>query len=135
MDTSPRPADPPTTGTARTGATGEQLACELLTAFGLQVVARNWRIADGDLRGELDVVALDHDAGEVVVVEVKTRRGGGFGGPLAAVTARKQARLRRLALALLVGADLPYRQVRFDVVGVRLDHDPPRLEHVREAFQ
>lgn len=119
---------------ARAGATGEDLACELLTHRGLQVVARNWRIADGDLRGELDVIALDHDQRAVVVVEVKARHGGGFGGPLAAVTPRKQARIRRLALAFLVRADLPYRQVRFDVVGVRLDHDPPRLEHVREAF-
>lgn len=134
MDTSPRPPHAPSVDTARTGVAGEQLACELLTSFGLEVVARNWRVADGDLRGELDAVALDHDAGQVVVVEVKTRRGGGFGGPLAAVTPRKQARLRRLAVAFLVGADLPYRRVRFDVVGVRLDHDPPRLEHVREAF-
>lgn len=135
MDTSPRRTAPRSTvTTAGTGAVGEQLACELLTNVGLEVVARNWRVAAGDLRGELDVVALDHDAALVVVVEVKTRRGGGFGGPLAAVTPRKQARLRRLAVAFLVAADLPYRRVRFDVVGVRLDHDPPRLEHVREAF-
>lgn len=134
MDTTPRTPDRPRTDTAGTGATGEQLACELLTARGLEVVARNWRVADGDLRGELDVVALDHDAHVVVVVEVKARRGGGFGGPVAAVTPRKQARLRRLAVAFLVAADLPYRQVRFDVVGVRLDHAPPSLEHVREAF-
>lgn len=118
----------------RTGALGEDLAADHLAGIGLEVVARNWRIADGDLRGELDVVALDHAARQVVVVEVKTRRGDGFGGPLAAVTPRKQARIRRLAVAFLVAADLPYRQVRFDVVAVRLDHDPPGLDHVVAAF-
>lgn len=124
----------PTASHQRTGAIGEELACRYLTEAGLEVVARNWRVADGDLRGELDVVALDHDARLVVVVEVKTRRGNGFGGALAAVTPRKQARIRRLAVAFLLAADLPYRQVRLDVVAVRLDVDPPRIDHVQEAF-
>lgn len=124
----------PTTPHQRTGTIGEELACQWLTQAGLEVVARNWRIADGDLRGELDVVALDHAARLVVVVEVKTRRGDGFGGALAAVDPRKQARIRRLAVAFLVAADLPYRRVRFDVVAVRLDLDPPGIDHVTEAF-
>lgn len=118
----------------RTGAIGEDLAARHLAAQGLEVVARNWRVARGDLRGELDLVALDHDARTVVVVEVKTRRGDGFGGALAAVTPRKQARIRRLAVAFLVDAQLPYRQVRLDVVAVRLDRDPPTIDHVVGAF-
>ena len=118
----------------RTGALGEDLAAQHLADQGLEVVARNWRVARGDLRGELDLVALDHDARVVVVVEVKTRRGDGFGGALAAVTPRKQARIRRLAVAFLLDARLPYRQVRLDVVAVRLDHDPPTIDHVVGAF-
>lgn len=116
----------------RTGDHGELLAAEHLAALGMEVVARNWRIASGDLRGELDLVALDHQAGCVVVVEVKTRRGGGWGGPLAAVGPRKQATLRRLAMAFVVAADLPYRDVRIDVVGVRLD--TRHLHHVTHAL-
>jgi putative endonuclease len=127
MSTNPTPAH-------RAGATGEDLAAQFLAVRGLEVIARNWRIADGDLRGELDLIALDHGTRQVVIVEVKARHSGGFGGPLGAVTPRKQARVRRLAVAFLVGADLPYWQVRFDVVGVRLDHDPPSLVHVQEAF-
>lgn len=119
---------------AAVGARGEQLACDFLTSLGLEVVARNWRIALGELRGELDVVALDHGNRQVVVVEVKARSGGGFGGPLAAVTPRKQARIRQLAVMFLVEARLPYPHVRFDVVGVRFDHDPPGIQHVMEAF-
>lgn len=115
-----------------TGETGETLACDHLEQLGLEVVARNWRIAEGDLRGELDVVALDHDAGCVVVVEVKTRRGGAWGGPLAAVSPRKQARLRRLAMAFVASSLLPYRDVRIDVIGVRLD--TRHLHHVVAAL-
>lgn len=118
----------------RTGLAGEDLAARWLSTRGLEVVARNWRVADGDLRGELDIVALDHDARLVVVVEVKTRRGNRFGGALAAVTPRKQAKIRRLAVAFLIAADLPYRRVRFDVIAIRLDRDPPLVDHVVEAF-
>lgn len=116
----------------RVGDHGETLAAEHLASRGLEVVARNWRIASGDLRGELDLVALDHHAGCVVVVEVKTRRGAGWGGPLAAVGHRKQAALRRLAMAFMVEADVPYRQVRIDVIGVRLD--TRHLHHVVDAL-
>lgn len=117
---------------AATWAVGEQLACDHLVNLGFEVVARNWRTSIGRVRGELDVVALDHERCHVVVVEVKTRRGAGFGGALAAVDRRKRDRLRRLATAFLVEAALPYREVRFDVIGVRLD--TRHLHHVMDAL-
>lgn len=126
------PGEAAATTRSTTGRVGEQLACDHLGNLGMEVVARNWRICDGDLRGELDVVALDHAAGVVVIVEVKTRRGAGFGGALAAVDGRKRAKLRRLAMALLSEARLPYRDVRFDVVAVRLD--TRHLHHVMDAL-
>jgi putative endonuclease len=119
---------------ATLGARGEDLAADHLAGTGLEVVARNWRLTSGELRGELDVVALDHDHAMVVVCEVKTRRGDAYGGPLAAVTPRKQARIRALTVALLTTGDLPYRTVRFDVVGVWLGGRTPRVEHVVAAF-
>lgn len=130
----PRPVRRDRHPAAETGRVGEQVAADHLAAAGLEVVCRNWRIAEGDLRGELDVVALDHDQRVVVVVEVKSRRGAGYGGGLAAVTVRKQAKIRRLAVAFLLAADLPYRHVRFDVVEVRLDLVPPRVFHLEQAF-
>lgn len=119
-----------------TGALGEDVACAHLRRAGLEVLARNWRVARGDLRGELDVVALDRGASTLVVVEVKTRRHPGRGGPLGAVSPDKLRRLRRLAAAMLHDLDLPpTRHVRIDVIGVVLDDDdrPRRLEHVRGA--
>lgn len=102
---------------------------------GYEVLARNWRVHDGALRGELDVVAVDREVGLLVVVEVKTRRGDAYGGPLVAVTPTKQEKLRSLALAFLRTSDVPWRYVRFDVVGVWLVPGAgPRIEHVVDAF-
>lgn len=117
------------------GLRGEVLAARHLGEDGLEVVARNWRLTAGPVRGELDLIALDGLRGQVVICEVKTRRGDRFGGPLVAVTPRKQARVRRLAATFLPGARLPYRPVRFDVVGVWLpSRGAGRLTHLVEAF-
>lgn len=98
------------------GRIGEQMAVLHLEACGLVVLTRNWR-STGAVRGEIDVVARDGDA--IVFCEVKARRGWQAGGPLEAVTPRKQSQLRRLAAAWLAAhrADGAV-QVRFDVVGV-----------------
>ena len=86
------------------GAYGERLAARYLAEAGLEVLDRNWRCA----QGEVDIVALDGDC--LVVCEVKTRRGQGFGDPVEAVTWRKAARLRRLAACWL--AEHPGRWAR-----------------------
>lgn len=111
------------------GRYGEQLAARHLAEQGMAILDRNWRCR----AGEIDIVARD---GELLVIcEVKTRRGTGFGAPLEAVTPRKAARLRRLAAAWLVEHRPLRADVRFDVVGVLA---PPRgaavVEHVRGAF-
>lgn len=118
-----------------TGAYGEQLAAEHLTAVdGLELVARNWRIAEGALRGELDLVATTPDRGCLVVVEVRTRTDAArFGGAVAAVPPRKAAQVRRLAAAFLRTAHPPVAAVRLDLVAVDLGAEP-RLTHVEAAL-
>ena len=119
------PADP----RARLARRGEDLACELLRTAGLEVVARNWRCREG----EIDVLASA--PGLLVVCEVKTRRGDGFGSAAAAVTWSKQRRLRRLAAAYLAEAGLPPVVVRFDVVAVTWPRGrAPVAEHLQGAF-
>lgn len=127
----PAPTDPRT----RLGARGEALAAAHLADDGLEVVARNWRLARGEVRGELDLVAVDRNAGVLVVVEVKTRRGDRYGGPLRAVTPAKQQRIRALALAFVRTAEMGPLRLRFDVVGVWLPPGGgPRVEHLEGAF-
>jgi len=96
----------------RVGEAGEQAAAEFVTSLGYRIVARNVRFRSG----EIDLVA--RDGGVLVFVEVKTRRGRGFGTPDEAVGAAKQRRLIRLASLYLarLGSDPP--PCRFDVVSV-----------------
>jgi putative endonuclease len=111
------------------GRAGETRAAEHLTLTGYRVVDRNWRCAEG----ELDLVAVCDR--EVVVVEVKTRRGDDFGDPLEAVDDRKRARLWRLAHrwkrehpAIAAG-----RALRLDAIGIT-GPDPRcgRLVHLQD---
>lgn len=96
------------------GAYGERVAARLLTEAGMEVLDRNWRCP----RGEIDIVARDAAADEVVFVEVKTRRSTAFGLPAEAVTPAKLARLRRLAGAWLSAHDVVAGGIRLDVVAV-----------------
>ncbi len=70
----------------------------------------------------------------LVFVEVKLRRGTGFGDPLEAVDRRKQEGLRLLTEQYLAEKDPDYDEVRFDVVGILERRDGRRLRHVRHAF-
>lgn len=117
------------------GPLGEALAADHLVADdGLEVLARNWRLRTGELRGELDLVAVDHEHGCLVVVEVKARRDADrFGGALAAVSPRKAARLRALTGAFLRQSHLRWGRVRLDVVAVDVGRRP-RLTHVVDAL-
>lgn len=113
------------TTTRQLGAYGEELAARYLGDRGLTILARNWRCPVG----EIDIVARDADT--LVVYEVKTRRGTGFGDPLEAVTHVKAQRLRRLALAFLEESGLHPPQIRIDVIGIlRPPSGPARLDHV-----
>jgi putative endonuclease len=94
------------------GRWGEDLAARHYRRLGYEVLDRNWRIR----RGELDLVV--RRGGTVVFCEVKTRRTGGFGGPVAAVDRAKQLRLRRLAAAWLAAHDVHRVDVRFDVIAI-----------------
>lgn len=127
------PGDWPST--ARLGAFGEQAAARHLTECdGLRLLARNWRVAAGELRGELDLVALDERAGCLVVAEVKTRRDASrLGGAVGALSPRKRQRVRRLTAAFLHDSGLRVGRVRLDAVAVDLAPSP-RLTHLVAAL-
>ncbi len=107
------------------GRYGERVAAAHLTGRGLVVLDRNWR----GQAGEIDLVAMDGD--ELVVVEVKTRRGSAFGHPAEAVTPAKLGRLRRLAGQWLAAHDVHPTSVRVDVVAVHVaPAGAARVEHL-----
>ena len=108
------------------GAAGETLAASYLTLKGLDVVARNAKIAGV----EVDVLA---DEGEArVLVEVKLRTRSDYGGALLAISREQQDRLRRAARAIAAESR---RDVRIDVIALELNDDGLALRHVRNAIQ
>jgi putative endonuclease len=108
------------------GRLGEQLAAEYLQQAGMRILDRNWRCAEG----ELDIVAAERRV--LVACEVKTRSGLGFGSPLEAISRRKQARLRRLAISWIRAHGVLFDEVRIDVIGLVRDRAGHfTIEHVR----
>jgi putative endonuclease len=119
------------------GRRGEQLAERHLQARGYEIVDRNFRTR----HGELDLVATGGRF--LVFCEVKTRVARGHPGPLgplAAVGARKQRRVRLMAREWLAtgAAALAHRpaELRFDAIGITLDGggELVAVEHVEGAF-
>lgn len=106
------------------GAWGEEMAARFLELKGFEIRHRNLRAG----RFEIDIVAGSEEL--TVFVEVKTRRGRGYGVPVEAVDRRKRDRMRRAALATgLVGCR---RQARFDVIAIELGRgmESMTLEHL-----
>jgi putative endonuclease len=113
----------------RLGSTGEDAVARWYEARGFEVLARNWRVREG----ELDLVARRD--GIVVFCEVKTRRGDAFGTPFEAVTYTKQRRLRTLAIRWLTEHRVRANELRFDVAAVRwTTGSAPVIDVVEAAF-
>jgi putative endonuclease len=122
----------PLTGDPRTvGAAGEALAAGWLERAGLRILTRNYRCPGG----EVDIVA--DDRGEVVFVEVRTRRVGGLVGPEESITRRKQQRLLRAAEHYLQAAAAAERPWRIDLVAIEVDATGRvrRVEHLRSVVE
>lgn len=108
-----------------TGVSGEALARRYLEGRGLRFRAANVRSPFG----EIDLVMEDPRSGEVVFIEVKTRRGAAFGQPEEAITAKKHAKLRQLVNWYDQRAR-EKRPVRLDVVGIAFGDGPkPTITH------
>ena len=111
------------------GRRGENEAAAYLTGLGYRIVDRNWRCPSG----EIDIVALDGT--ELVIVEVKTRSGRGYGDPLEAVIPQKLTRLCVLAGAWRrAHRGVRARTTRIDLIGVLIPrHEQPVVDHLRAA--
>jgi putative endonuclease len=110
------------------GRAGEDLAASFLARAGFEIVDRNVRYREG----EIDLVVAR--GGLLVFVEVKARRSRAFGSPAEAVTFRKAARIRRLAVRYLAERRPRASGIRFDVVEVAQQGDSFRVTHLEDAF-
>jgi putative endonuclease len=122
----------------RLGQRGEQLAARHLERAGWRIVARNYRVREG----EIDLIAARGPTLAFCEVKTLVDRGGparGPANPIESVGYRKQAQVRRMARVWLAeNADrrLGAVDLRLDVIGVVLSPAGAlvRLEHVEGAF-
>ena len=114
--------------TRSVGDWGEETALRYMRGLGFEVEARNYRTR----RGEVDLVL--RKGGDLVFVEVKLRRGTGYGHPLETVTERQRRRVRAAAEEWLQENDPPFETVRFDVIGILVRGEAREILHVENAF-
>ena len=119
-----------TVTTKGVGDEGEALALAHLTRHGLTLVRSNYRVARGPRArgGEVDLIVRDRD-GTLVFVEVRRRKGGGFGGAAGSIGYGKQRSIILAAQHFLRAFASP-PPCRFDVVAIEGNH----IEWLKAAF-
>ena len=110
------------------GLQGERIAARWLCRDGWAVLAHRFR------SGHRDVDLIMRRDAMVAFVEVKARRGEGFGSPVEAVHYRKRRELSRSAQVWVDRFGEPGLEYRFDVVGVLISGAQVRVRHVADAF-
>lgn len=114
----------------RRGVRGEQEAASFLESQGWDIVAHRFRM------GRLEVDLIARRGRIVAFIEVKTRRGSGFGSPLEAVTWSKRREIVRVARAWMDRHGTPGDVYRFDVIGIKdTERGVATVQHVEDAFR
>lgn len=112
------------------GKAGEELAVERLRQEGMQIMETRWK----EHHLELDIIAFDPSAQEIVFVEVKTRASGVWGNPEDAIDPAKITRTVRAAHHYLRLHQLNYPS-RFDVFAIYLPQSgKPHIDYIKDAF-
>jgi putative endonuclease len=107
------------------GATAEDLAAEHLATRGFRILERNFTVKGG----EIDLVC--DDAGTLVFVEVRSRKGSRYGAPAETISATKRRRIILAARLYLLMRNIEDRACRFDVIAV----EGGEITHLTDAFQ
>ena len=107
------------------GNDAEQQACEYLQSHGLKLITKNFSIK----AGEVDLIMRDGET--LVFIEVRYRKNADFGGAAASVTAKKQQRIIKAALAYQQ-KHMPQSSMRFDVVAI--EGDNKNIDWISSAF-
>jgi putative endonuclease len=113
---------------AKLGEVGEAFVANTLTAKGMRLLDRNWRIREG----EIDLVVEDRE-GTIIFVEVKTRSSASHGDPLESINNEKAFRIQRLALAWLSTHQRLGSRYRIDVAGILVARSGEFLLDYREG--
>ena len=106
----------------QTGNAGEDLAAEYLLSKKYEIIGRNLNYAFG----EIDILAKEKNT--IVIVEVKTVKGSGWGSAADLVRHKKQEKLRLLALE--IEKEYPGSDLRIDVIAI----NQGQIDHIKNAI-
>ncbi len=93
------------------GDFGEEMASKFLVENGYEILERNFTVKGG----EIDIICMDR--GDLVFVEVKTRRSDKFGMPSEAIDRRKAEHIRFAAERYFQNNPMDCN-IRFDAIEV-----------------
>jgi putative endonuclease len=110
------------------GKRGEDIASAYLKLHLYNILERNYRCK----LGEIDIIAKKGSC--IVFVEVKYREDISKGLPREAVTARKQAVIRRCAECYIMQKHIKDSDFRFDVIEIVGKKFGKGIEHIKNAF-
>lgn len=110
------------------GNRGEEIATRYLKEQGYRILTRNYR----SRYGEVDIICTWEQS--IVFVEVKTRASTSFGSPEESITRSKREHIRKVALIYLQSYPHPFKEMRFDVIGILMDGNEPCINHLVAAF-
>ena len=112
----------------RIGRKAEDLACDLLTREGYEILARRYRTRPG----EIDVVG--RSAGVLCFVEVRSRTRSAW-SPEETISWQKNHRIEAAARQYIAEHSLFDEPARFDVVAVDWSGKAARVRLHRDAFE
>ncbi len=116
--------------THQVGRRFEELAAEHLLASGWTILARNYRFG----RKEIDLIVARGRT--LAFVEVKGRRGDGYGHPLEAITWRKRREISHVARHWIHENGAGWSVIRFDAIAVwEVAGEHPTVEHTPDAWR
>ena len=110
------------------GNRGEEIAARYLEEQGYRILTRNYR----SRYGEVDIICTYKQM--IVFVEVKTRTSTSFGSPEESITRSKREHIRKVALIYLKSYPHPFKEMRFDVIGILMNGNEPSINHLVAAF-
>ena len=111
------------------GKHGEERAAHYLKKNGYRICKTNYYTR----YGELDIVCEKN--GEIIFVEVKTRKTTSYGTPEESITYKKTQHIKKAAIIYLNEYEKAFRGIRFDVITIFIDQQGKEtINHIENAF-
>jgi putative endonuclease len=121
-----------------TGQTGERVAVNFLKEHGYEILTVNFKNSFGRRLGEIDIIAREKTARQIVFVEVKTRDFKKYQNTLPEenITYSKLRKLEKIAQFYLRINRLSAADYRFDAISVLLDKEnrKAQIRHLKNIY-